>query len=366
ASSLMSREMLGDLVAQAADVGRFAARWSSEWMTSGHGRPSPIGEAARKRLGDTDSKAATVLRARIDALRSAEQAVIDARDASDFMYEARCRERDAALRVAEEAAQAAPASAVALFDEALKREHAPVAGADETPTAGDRCFTVALNKLVQPLLNRAENEVAAELLCARTVALQRQLDAFEETVEPHRAALTRLSPDGGRRVGRWCRTSWCEVLIAVVRDLLAAVEGVETARLASLIEALEDEHLLIGVLNELAKVGPGSNDTQAPSAGDLDVGFGPELTFRAVCDVVLAQKKASGAAPTVVAGDSAARAAVMTKVRAGGLQELRADKASQYLTPKGRLCEVGWINRNHDRVVVTEAGAQAWARAQST
>ena len=56
------------------------------------------------------------------------------------------------------------------------------------------------------------------------------------------------------------------------------------------------------------------------------------------------------------------RAMVMERVRSGDLEKLRDDKASQYLTPKGRLCEVGLIKREGERIIVTKSGAQAWAK----
>lgn len=119
------------------------------------------------------------------------------------------------------------------------------------------------------------------------------------------------------------------------------------------------------VVQQIAKAGDASGRTGMPEdAGDreVDYGWGPALTFEVVCDEILVRKSESGAAAEILAGDSAMRAMVMERVRSGDLEKLRDDKASQYLTPKGRLCEVGLIKREGERIIVTKSGAQAWAK----
>ncbi len=347
------QDQSGELIARAIEVGRFAARCSSEWMTLKRGQPSLIGAEARKKLRDKSRKDAAAMRSAAAELRAAEQAVTDARQEPDDVYEARCHERDAKLRVAEQAAAAAPATAVKLFDEEMER--------DRPADVGGRRFTVVLNGLVQPVLNQVEKEVADDWLQEHAADLRRQLGSFEAAVAPRAEALARLSPDGGRRIGRWCKTSWSGVLVAVVGDLLQAVDAGDQDLLASAIDALQTEQLAIDVAIELAKVRDVGPDTAGTGAAAQD-GWGPDLTFKAACDVILAAKQASGAPVAVHAGDSAKREAIMEEVRSG--KKLPADKASQYLTPKGRLSELGWIRRKGDRVIVTEAGAERWAEKQ--
>ena len=207
----------GELIARAIELGRFATRSSNEWRTPDLDHPSPIGAEARKKLRDKSSKAAAAMRSAAVELRAAEQAVTDALQESDATFESRCRERDVKLRAAKEAAAAAPATAVKLFDEEMERGRPAEGGAGDVATAGPRRFAVVLSGLVQPLLNQAEEDLASKWLRSRADELSQQLTAFEEAVAPCCEALERLSPDGGRRIGRWCKASWSGVLGAVVR-----------------------------------------------------------------------------------------------------------------------------------------------------
>lgn len=348
----------GDLIARAIELGRFATRSSNEWRTSDLDHHSPIGAEARKKLRDKSSKAAAAMRSAAVELRAAEQAVTDALQESDASFESRCRERDVKLRAAEEAAEAAPATAVKLFDEEMERGRPAEGAAGDVAKVGRRRFAVVLSGLVQPLLNQVEKDLASKWLRSRADALGQQLTAFEEAVAPCCEALERLSPDGGRRIGRWCKASWSGVLGAVVGDLLKAIDAGDQGLLISAVEALQTKQLPVDVAIELAKVrGIGSDKADL---GALD-GWGPAQTFEVVCDVILSNKRASGKSASVHAGDSAVRKAILDQVRSGNLEKLPLNKASQYLTPKGRLSKVGWIFRKGDRVIVTEAGAERWA-----
>lgn len=348
----------GELIERAIELGRFATRSSDEWMTSDLDHPSPIGVEARKKLRDKSSKAAAAMRSAAVELRKAEQAVTDAVQESDASYKSLCRDRDVKLKAAEKAAAAAPATAVKLFDEEMKRRRPAEGGAGDVAKVGHRRFAAILSGLVQPLLNQAEKELASNWLRSRADELSQQLTAFEESVAPYCEALERLSPDGGRRIGRWCKASWSGVLSAVVGDLLRAIDAGDQGLLISAVEVLQTEQLPVEVAIELAKVrGTGSGKADA---GALD-GWGPAQTFKVVCDVILSDKRASGKSAIVHAGDSAVRKAILDQVRSGNLEKLPLKKASQYLTPKGRLSELGWISRRGDRVIVTEAGAEEWA-----
>lgn len=111
---------------------------------------------------------------------------------------------------------------------------------------------------------------------------------------------------------------------------------------------------------ELAKVGGMGSDKADAGAVALD-GWGPAQTFKVVCEVILSDKRASGKPASVHAGDFAVRKAILDQVRSSNLEDLPLNKASQYLTPKGRLNELDWIYRKGDRIIVTEAGAKRWA-----
>lgn len=215
----------GDLIAKAIELGRFATRSSNEWRTSDLGHPSPIGAEARKRLRDNGSKAAAAMRSAAVELRAAEQAVTDALQESDALYESRCRERDVKLRAAEQAAAAAPATAVKLFDEEMERGRLAEGEASDVAKVGRRRFAVVLSGLVQPLLNQVEKDLASKWLRSRADELSQQLTVFEEAVAPYCEALERLSPDGGRRIGRWRKATWSGVLGAVVGDVLKAIDA---------------------------------------------------------------------------------------------------------------------------------------------
>lgn len=353
----------GDLIARAIELGRFATRSSNDWRTSDLDHPSPIGAEARKKLRDKSSKAAAAMRSAAVELRAAEQAVTDALQESDATFESRCRERDVKLRAAKEAAAAAPATAVKLFDEEMERGRPAEGGAGDVAKVGRRRFAVLLSGLVQPLLNQVEGDVASEWLRRRAAKLSQQLTSFKDVVAPYCEALARLSPDGGRRIGRWCKASWIDVLGAVVGDLLKAIDAGDQGLLISAVEALQTEQLQVDVAIELAKVRGMGSDKANPGASALD-GWGPAETFAVVCDVILSGKRASGKSAVVHAGDFAMRIAIMDQVRSRDLQKLPLNKARQYLTPKGRLSELNWIYREGDRVIVTEVGAERWAAHQ--
>ena len=88
--------------------------------------------------------------------------------------------------------------------------------------------------------------------------------------------------------------------------------------------------------------------------------WGPDQTFAAVCDQILADQTSGGLKPQVRAGDYATRADVMNRIGAGGKTKEFVNKAMQYLTPQGRLANAGWIHRDGDKIVVTDEGAKAW------
>ena len=86
------------------------------------------------------------------------------------------------LRAAEQAVAAAPATAVALCDEATRcwRQKKDVGG--KPLTTGGRQFVSALEGLVRPVLNETEERLAAERLGPRLAHLRELVDAFEAAV----------------------------------------------------------------------------------------------------------------------------------------------------------------------------------------
>ncbi len=353
------REQHGELMSMAIDVARFAARLSSDWICMSASRPSPMGVEARKQLRDSGPRAAAAMRAATAQLRAAEQAVSDARKESDHVYEGRCRKRDALVKAAEKAAAAAPATAVRLFDEQMERDHSSSGTASDAAGAHCRRLTTLLAGIVQPILNKIEGDLSAQWLRERMVKLRRLLASYEASVSPFSEALARKAPEGGRRCGRWCEPTWSGVLIHVVGDLLRAVDAGDEELLRSAISALKSEQLAVDLAIEFANL-RGMQPESASEREAVQDGWGPDLTFRVVCQVILDQKRASSEPLKIIAGDSALRETIMQAVRAGDLDKLPLHKASQYLTPQGRLSELGWVRRAGSRVRVTESGAERW------
>ncbi|MFO1077105.1 MAG: hypothetical protein U1E73_05200 [Planctomycetota bacterium] len=244
------------LVERAVEVARFAARLSADWVCKS-GRP-PIELEARMRLRDRSPEAAAELRAAATALIATDQAVTATHRLSDAEYAAITARRDKAKQSVELLAKAAPATAAELLADAMatmerEREKDPSYSTNDAWVRA-RKAAIVLEQVVRPLIAAAENELAAEWLQQHGGKLQRAVDDFALALAPHTDALARMAPDGGRKLGRWAAASWSDALVALVRDLIAAVKQRDMQVPGAALDELQTEKLLIDLKIEMARV----------------------------------------------------------------------------------------------------------------